>query len=172
MATTEGAPGTHKLEDSNVENIGGEEDKAARLAAAKTEEQWAGAGQKVGLEVWRVENKRTEDDKPDFGVNRWPEDEYGNFFKGDSYIVLNTFTDPAGATEMLFYDVHFWIGSESTQDEYGVAAYKTVELDDLLGGDPIQHREIESHESEKFLSYFPKGVNIIAGGIESGFRKV
>ncbi len=32
--------------------------------------------------------------------------------------------------EELSYNLHFWIGSESTQDEAATAAYKTVELDD------------------------------------------
>ena len=32
----------------------------------------------------------------------------------------------------LLYDVHFWIGQYSSQDEYGTAAYKTVELDTLV----------------------------------------
>lgn len=50
----------------------------------------------------------------------------GEFHMGDSYIALNTYKDPTGVSEALFFDVHFWIGSESTQDEYGVAAYKTV----------------------------------------------
>ena len=34
------------------------------------------------------------------------------------------------------------LGDQSSQDEQGVAAYKTVELDDYLGGGPIQHREV------------------------------
>ena len=40
------------------------------------------------------------------------------------------------------YDVHFWIGKNSTQDEYGTAAYKTVELDTFHHDKPIQHREV------------------------------
>ena len=32
----------------------------------------------------------------------------------------------------LLHDVHFWIGKYSSQDEYGTAAYKTVELDTFV----------------------------------------
>ena len=32
----------------------------------------------------------------------------------------------------LLYNLHFWIGKYSTADEYGTAAYKTVELDTLV----------------------------------------
>ena len=42
----------------------------------------------------------------------------------------------------LEYDLHFWIGKYSTQDEYGTAAYKTVELDTFHNDKPVQHREV------------------------------
>ena len=41
------------------------------------------------------------------------------------------------------------------QDEYGTAAYKTVELDTFLDDVPIQHREVQGHESALFKTYFP-----------------
>jgi len=44
------------------------------------------------------------------------------------------------------------------QDEYGTAAYKTVELDTFLDDKAVQHRECEGHESDLFLSYFPRGL--------------
>jgi hypothetical protein len=90
---------------------------------------------------------------------------YGYFHTGDSYIVYNV--DKYGQPH-----IHFWLGKETSQDEAGVAAYKTVELDDFLGGLPVQHREVQFHESSQFLSYFKKGIQYLSGGVESGFKKV
>jgi gelsolin len=174
MADENGDVKQAKLEDSNMAGVGSQEDKDLRKAAAATDPQWKGAGQKVGLEVWRVENKRTKADTPDFGVNRVKKEDYGSFFTGDSYIILNTYKakDENGkATDKLAWDVHFWLGNESSQDEMGVAAYKTVELDDLLDQDPIQHRETQGSESRLFQSYF-KEIMYLKGGFPSGFRKV
>lgn len=158
-------------EEINLSGLGSDEDKAACEAAAKMDFHWdESVGSKPGVEIWRVENKRTENDTPDFGIAPWPENMYGQFHRGDSYIVLLTTKDPSG--EKFYWDIYFWIGSESTQDEYGVAAYKVVELDELLGGDPMQHREIEGRESRGFANCFPKGITYLEGGVDSGFRKV
>ena len=74
----------------------------------------------------------------------------------------------------LRWDIHFWLGKNTSQDEAGVAAYKTVELDDSLGGAAIQHRETEGFESQQFLNLFKPfgGVKYAEGGVDSGFKKV
>jgi len=148
-----------KLEDSNMANYGTDEHKAMRKDAAKKEKAWDNAGKEKGLQIWRIEK---------FQVKHWPKDRYGEFFSGDSYIILNTMIDDEGKKT---YDVFFWLGAETTQDEAGSAAYKTVELDDLLGDQPVQYREVQGNETKKFLDCFNK-VTILDGGVESGFRNV
>ena len=43
-------------------------------------------------------------------------------------------------------------------------------MDDLLGGYPTQHREVQDHESTLFLKAFGGEIAYCSGGIESGFR--
>ena len=61
---------------------------------------------------------------------------------------------------------------DGVQDEYGTAAYKTVELDDKLGGRAVQYREVEGGESDRFARLFPQGLRYLAGGTASGFKHV
>lgn len=125
----------------------------------------------TGLKIWRIENME---------VKSIPEQDYGYFFEGDSYICLmvvdhNSQEPGAGAKKTSFgkeMNIHFWLGSETSQDEAGVAAYKTVELDEYLGGGPIQNREVQNSESKLFLSYFKKGIMYKKGGVKSGFKHV
>ncbi len=98
----------------------------------------------------------------------------GTFFAGDSYVVLNTRAAVKNGVTVLTHDVHFWLGGSTTQDEAGTAAYKTVELDDYLKREAVQHREVQGHESELFLSYFAGsgGLRILEGGADTGFNAV
>ena len=148
--------------DTNLALIGSDLDHKIKAAAAANEPQWVNVGKSPGLNVWRIEK---------FIVKPWPKSKYGKFHTGDSYVILNTYK-PDPSKPKLAYDIHIWIGSKSSQDEYGTAAYKMVELDDKLGGAPVQHREVQGGESEMFLNYFRHKVTYLAGGIETGFRHV
>ncbi len=142
--------------------IGTAADKKARLEASNTERAWDVVGKAPGLHIWRIEQ---------FKVVPWPREQYGTFLDGDSFIVLSIYDKGNGA---LGYDLHFWLGLNTSQvtflftrhhiyiisdcftpqDEAGTAAYKTVELDDHLHQAPVQHREVQGHEDELFLSYW------------------
>ncbi|PON72763.1 Villin [Parasponia andersonii] len=117
-----------------------------------------GAGQKAGLEIWRIEN---------FRPVPIPKCSCGKFFTGDSYVILKTTALKNGA---LRHDIHYWLGKDTTQDEAGTAAIKTVELDAALGGRAVQYREVQGHETEKFLSYFKPCIIPQEGGVASGFK--
>ncbi|KAH9679207.1 Villin-3 [Citrus sinensis] len=128
-------------------------------SAKSLDPAFQGAGQRVGTEIWRIEN---------FQPVPLPKSEHGKFYMGDCYIVLQTTPGKGGA---YLYDIHFWIGKDTSQDEAGTAAIKTVELDAVLGGRAVQHRELQGHESDKFLSYFKPCIIPLEGGVASGFRK-
>jgi len=150
-----------RLADTNMENYGGEEHRKKQHEIALKQDEWKNAGKEFGIQVWRIEK---------FRVKHWPEAEYGTFYDGDSFIVLHTYPNPENETAKLF-NVHFWLGEDTSQDEAGTAAIKTVELDDCLKDLPVQYREVQGHEGKKFKSLFPT-MNILKGGVDSGFRKV
>lgn len=67
------------------------------------EPAFQGVGQKVGTEIWRIE---------DFQPVPLPRPDYGKFYMGDSYIILQTTQGKGGA---YLYDIHFWIGKDTSQ---------------------------------------------------------
>lgn len=117
-----------------------------------------GAGQKDGLEIWRIEKLQ---------AVPVPKESHGKFFTGDSYIILKTTALKNGSFRN---DIHYWLGQDTSQDEAGTAAIKTVELDAALGGRAVQYREVQGNETEKFLSYFRPCIIPEEGGVASGFR--
>ncbi|CAI0374945.1 unnamed protein product [Linum tenue] len=127
-------------------------------AAKVVDPAFQGVGQKPGIEIWRIEN---------FQPVAVPKSDHGKFYMGDCYIVLQTTQSKGGS---YLYDIHFWIGKDTSQDEAGTAAIKTVELDAALGGRAVQHRELQGHESDKFLSYFKPCIIPLEGGVASGFK--
>jgi len=117
------------------------------------------AGSTMGLKIWRIEQ---------FHIVPVLPESYGSFYSGDSYVVLNSYK----VENQINYDLYFWIGESSSQDEYASAAVWTVQIDDKLGGKAVQHREVQDFESEKFLSLFHPGIRILQGGLDSAFNKV
>ncbi|KAJ8128987.1 hypothetical protein O1611_g4646 [Lasiodiplodia mahajangana] len=149
--------------DSNVEFIGSDIDHKVKYNSAATEPAWQSVGEAPGLYIWRIE---------EFEVVAWPKRQYGDFHEGDSYIILHSYkVGNKDGEEKLGHDIFFWLGSKSTQDERGTAAYKTVELDEYLHGAATQHRELQKDPSDDFIALFSR-IRILSGGVRSGFTHV
>ncbi|CAI5788645.1 adseverin isoform X1 [Podarcis lilfordi] len=121
--------------------------------------EFASAGHRAGLQIWRIEK---------LDLVPVPEPLHGNFYVGDAYLVLHT----VKRSNATFYNLHYWLGKECSQDESTAAAIFTVQMDDYLGGKPVQHREIQGYESTQFVGYFKGGIKYKAGGVASGFNHV
>uniref|UniRef100_A0A8C1PTV2 Scinderin n=1 Tax=Cyprinus carpio TaxID=7962 RepID=A0A8C1PTV2_CYPCA len=117
------------------------------------------AGQRPGLQIWRIEKME---------LAPVPENLHGSFYIGAAYLVLHTVKQK----DSCFYDLHYWLGKECTQDESAAAAIFTIQMDDYLGGKPVQYRELQGFESTNFTSYFKGGITYKAGGVASGFQHV
>merc|ERR1711910_111703 len=83
--------------------------------------------------LWRVEKLE---------LKAVPKGQEGKFYEGDCYLHFDKNPNEQ--------HVHFWIGSQCSIDEQAVAAIKAVELDNLFGGLPVQHREVQGFESKLF----------------------
>ncbi|XP_019942077.2 advillin [Paralichthys olivaceus] len=110
-----------------------------------------------GIIIWRIEKLE---------LVQVPEKSTGSFYDGDCYVLLST----QKVSSSLCYDIHYWIGSQSSQDEQGAAAVYTIQLDEFLGCTPVQHREVQNHESDAFRGYFKHGIIYKKGGVASGMR--
>lgn len=122
-------------------------------------EEFDKAGKREGLQIWRIESME---------VVPVPLKAYGKFYTGDAYIILQAKKVGSGFS----WNLHFWLGKESSQDEQGAAAMLTTQMDDYLGGDPVQYREVQGNESEMFKGYFKSGIVYMKGGVGSGFNHV
>uniref|UniRef100_A0AAQ4R980 Scinderin like a n=2 Tax=Gasterosteus aculeatus aculeatus TaxID=481459 RepID=A0AAQ4R980_GASAC len=126
------------------------------LSTMALHKEFAAAGKKPGLQVWRIEK---------MDLAPVPPELHGDFFTGDSYIVLNTTRAPS-------YNIHSWFGEEASQDEKGCAAIFMTQLDTHMKGAPIQFSEYQNNESLTFLGYFKSGIKYKKGGVASGFKHV
>ena len=109
----------------------------------------------VKFRVWRIQKLQ---------LVEVAEADWGKFYSGDCYLVF----DGRHAGDHIYY----WIGRDCSQDEQAVAAIKAVELDDMLGGRPVQHREVMGYESQAFRKLFQGGVICLVGGVEGGLKQV
>ncbi|XP_035507924.1 villin-1 isoform X2 [Morone saxatilis] len=134
--------------------------KFSRMMSDDSPDAFRSVSRKAGLQIWTINNMQ---------MVPVSSQGFGNFFEGDCYIVLYI-SENKGSGQST--DVHFWIGNASSQDEQGAAAIFVTQLDEYLGGSPVQHREVQGNESPRFRSYFKNGLIYKKGGVASGFHHV
>lgn len=59
----------------------------------------------------------------------------------------------------LIFNPFSVVGEKSSRDEQVACAMLATQLDHFLGGDPVQHRQVQGYESPEFMVLFPRGVS-------------
>lgn len=116
-----------------------------------------GAGSRAGVLLWRMQN---------FYPVEVDELEFGKFYTGDCYIVLETFLT---VSKDLDHRIFFWIGAESSLDKKASAAIHAVNLRNYLKVQQPNTREEQDEESQQFTRLFDHKISYIEGGTDSGF---
>ena len=109
------------------------------------------------VELWRIQN---------FEKVAVPVEQHGQFYSGDSYILLYTYTK----RNKKSYIIYFWQGVHSSADERGASALLARDLDDSLHGEPQQVRVVQGKEPAHFLTLFKGRMVVHRGGFDSGFN--
>ena len=92
---------------------------------------------------------------------------HGEFFGGDSYVIIYTYL-VAGRERGMIY---FWLGDDSTADERGSAALLAKEMDDTrFRGGATQVRVTQGKSPSHFRAIFGGLMIVHAGGNASGFK--
>lgn len=99
------------------------------------------------VEIFRVEN---------FELEPVPEENYGKFFGGDSYVIKYRY----GGNK---YVIYMWQGKDSSIDEKAASALHAVRLDNELGGAAVQVRVVQGREPKHFLHIFKGKKRYVAG---------
>ncbi|PIK49805.1 putative gelsolin-like protein 2 [Apostichopus japonicus] len=142
--------------DSNLALFGSDTEKSVKKESAQHELAWKNAGRRSEFKYGVSKNSRLFIGPGKITVNSTT----GILISSSIHTKRKTVTARNSYTMFTF-----------GLDEYGTAAYKTVELDHYLDDKPIQHREVMKHESELFKTYFLP-FSILNGGADSGFRHV
>ena len=66
--------------------------------------------------------------------------------------------------------IYFWQGKDSTKDEIGASALLAKDLDDEMGGAPVQVRVVQGKEPNHFRQLFKGKMIVHEGGKASGFK--
>lgn len=94
--------------------------------------------------IWRIEN---------FQLVDWPEHLFGQFYAGDSFVIEYTYIKSGPFHSNTHFErdlgmqrciLYFWQGRDSTSDEKGASAALTAQLDEEMGGAPVQVRNPNS----------------------------